>query len=395
MPQPVAPQPRAPFARMAAAITLSLLAAAAIVACQPAVGPANAQGVAAAAAAPAVAVAAAQQSSIAPEFAQIGRVEAAQRVEIRARVAGHIDAVLFRDGDIVRAGQPLFRIDARPFDVALDRARAELQLARAKESLARSEADRAQRLSRESAISAEELERRVAAHAEAAARAASAQAQMQAAALDREFSVITAPTTGRIGRALVTAGNFVAAGGSQTLATIASVAPLHVYFDVGDPALVAQLAADRKQAWTAQVMDPQAGTLIAVAPVDFVDNEMASTTGTLRLRARIDKPVAIVPGQFVRVQLAGTASPTLLVPDKAIGSDQGKPFVLVVTAQQQTEYRSVNVGPLHGDKRVVTSGIRAGEQVVVSGLMKIRPGMKVQPQPADAPQAQAPTASKS
>ena len=384
-----------PSAKTAATLALSLLAAATIVACQPAVAPANAQAAPAASPAPVVAVASVQERNIAPQFAQVGRVEAAQRVEIRARVAGHIDAVLFREGDVVRAGQPLFRIDSRPFDVALDRARAELQLARAKESLARGEADRAQRLSKESAISAEELERRVAAHAEAAARAAAAQAQVQSAALDREFSVISAPTAGRIGRALVTRGNFVAAGGSQTLATIASVAPLHVYFDVGDPALVAQLAADRKQAWTAQVMDPQGGALIAAAPVDFVDNEMAATTGTLRLRARIDKPTGIVPGQFVRVQLAGTAGQTLLVPDKAIGSDQGQPFVLVVTPRHQTEYRPVKLGAAHGDHRVIASGVRAGEQVVVSGLMKVRPGMKVQPQPADAPQAHAPTASKS
>ncbi|MEZ0309474.1 MAG: efflux RND transporter periplasmic adaptor subunit [Ramlibacter sp.] len=390
-----ASQTRASFARTTVTIALSVLAAAVIVACQPAVTPANAQGTQAAASVPAVAVAAVQQRSIAPQFAQVGRVEAAQRVEIRARVAGHIEAVLFREGDIVRAGQPLFRIDSRPFDVALDRARAELQLARAKESLARSEAERAQRLSKDSAISTEELERRVAAHAEAAARAAAAQAQLQSAALDREFSVITAPTTGRIGRALVTNGNFVAAGGSQTLATIASVAPLHVYFDVGDPALVAQLAADRKQAWTAQVMDPQAGALIAVAPVDFVDNEMAGTTGTLRLRARIDKPAGIVPGQFVRVQLAGTAGQAVLVPDKAVGSDQGQPFVLVVTPQQLAEYRPVKLGAAHGDLRVIASGVRAGEQVVASGLMKVRPGTKVQPLPADAAQAQAPTASKS
>ena len=132
-----ASQTRASFARTTVTIALSVLAAAVIVACQPAVTPANAQGTQAAASVPAVAVAAVQQRSIAPQFAQVGRVEAAQRVEIRARVAGHIEAVLFREGDIVRAGQPLFRIDSRPFDVALDRARAELQLARAKESLGR------------------------------------------------------------------------------------------------------------------------------------------------------------------------------------------------------------------------------------------------------------------
>ena len=380
--------------KSALTLALSLTAAAAIVACQPAVGNASAQPAPAGAAAPLVAVATVQQRAIAPQYAQVGRVEAAQRVEIRPRVSGHIDAVLFREGDLVRAGQPLLRIDPRPFDIALDRARAELQLARAKETLARAESERAQRLAKESAISAEELERRLAAHAEASARAAAAQAQVQSAALDREFSVVTAPVAGRIGRALLTTGNYVAAGSSQPLATIASVAPLHVYFDVGDPALVAQVAADRKQAWQAHVLDPRTSAVVATAPVDFVDNEMVGSTGTLRMRARIDKASPLVPGQFVRVQLAGTPADSLLVPEKAIGTDQGQSFVLVVNAQQQAEYRPVKVGATHGEERVIASGLRAGEQVVVSGLMKVRPGMKVQPQPAPAAQAQAATPTK-
>lgn len=389
--------PRAPLARSALAIALALVAAVTIVGCQPAVGSAAAEGAPAAAPLPAVTVAAVQQRAVEPQFAQVGRVEAAQRVEIRPRVAGPIEAVLFREGDIVRAGQPLFRIDPRPFDVALERARAELQLARAKENLARSEAERAQRLLREQAISAEEAERRTAAHAEAVARSAAAQAAMQAAALDREFAVVTAPTEGRIGRALVTAGNYVAAGAGQPLATITAVAPLHVYFDVGDATLIGQLTAQRKAgAWQARVLDPQAGALLATAPVDFVDNEMAGSTGTLRLRARIAKPVAgLVPGQFVRVQLAGLASDSLLVPEKAIASDQGRRFVLVVTAAGEVEYRPVALGALHGEQRVIASGLQAGEQVVVSGLMKLRPGMKVQPQAAPAPQAQAATSRQS
>jgi RND family efflux transporter MFP subunit len=387
---------RAPITKSAAAAALSLLAAAAIVGCQPAVGQPSAQA-AAAAPTPSVTVASAQQRAVAQQFAQVGRVESAQRVEIRARVGGHIEAVLFQEGALVRAGQPLFRIDARPFEVALQRARAELQLAQAREALARSEAERAQRLAREQAISAEEVERRVAAHAEAAARSAAAQAQVQSAALDREFATITAPLTGRIGRAVVTAGNYVAAGAAQPLATLTSVAPLHVYFEIGDPALVSEVAGrGRSSRWQARIVDAQGGALLATAPVDFVDNEMAGQTGTLRLRARIDKPVdGLVPGQVVRVQLAGTPRTSVLVPENAIASDQGQPFVLVVNAQQQVEYRPVKLGPAQSDQRVIVSGIAAGDSVIVSGLMKIRPGMKVQPQPAGAPiQAQSATQSK-
>lgn len=387
---------RASLAKSAAAAALSLLAAAAIVGCQPAAGPAQAQP--AAAPAPSVTVSAAQQRTVAQQFAQVGRVESARRVEIRPRVGGHIEAVLFKEGDLVRAGQPLFRIDPRPFDVALQRARAELQLAQAREGLARSEAERAQRLAAAQAIAAEEVERRVAAHAEAVARSAAAQAQVQAAALDREFATITAPLAGRIGRAVVAAGNYVAAGAAQPLATVTSVAPLHVYFEIGEPALVSEVAGrGRSSAWQARIVDAQAGTLLATAPVDFVDNEMAGQTGTLRLRARIDQPVdGLVPGQFVRVQLAGTARPAVLVPEQAVASDQGQPFVLVVNPQQQVEYRPVKLGTAQGGQRVIASGIAAGDSVIVSGLMKIRPGMKVQPQPAGAPaQAQGATPNKS
>lgn len=388
---------RASFVQSTAAAALSVLATATIVGCQPAIGQANAQSTPANSASP-VTVASAQEQTISQQFAQVGRIESAQRVEIRPRVGGHIEAVLFKEGDLVRAGQPLFRIDPRPFDVALQRARADHQLAQAKEVLARSEAERAQRLAKEHAISAEEVERREAAHAEAVARSAAAQTQVQSAGLDRDFATIAAPIAGRIGRAVATAGNYIAAGSAQPLATLTSVAPLHVYFEVGDPALVSEVAGHgRSSKWQAQILDAQAGILLATAPVDFVDNEMVGQTGTLRLRARIDKPVdGLLPGQFVRVQLAGTPRPRILVPEKAIASDQGQFFVLVVNAQQEVEYRSVKLGAVQGEQRIVTSGLAPGEHVVVSGLMKIRPGMKVQPQAMDTPpQAQGAIPTKS
>ncbi len=380
--RPSRPAQRASFQKTALTALLSIAAAATIAACQPAAGSAAAGTPVAAA--PAVTVAAVLQRAVEPQFAQVGRVEAAQRVEIRPRVAGQIDAILFREGERVRAGQPLLRIDPRPFDAALARAQAELQLAQARQALARSEAERAQRLLQEQAIAAEDAERRSAAHAEAQARSAAAQAAVQVAALDREFAIIKAPVEGRIGRALVTAGNYVGAGPAQApLATLASIAPLYVSFDAGDPAVISQLTADRKGGkWQARVLDPHSGAELATAPIDFVDNEIAGQAGTLRLRARIDKPVAaLVPGAFVRVQLTGAARDSLLVPEQAIASDQGQRFVLVVK-DQLVEHRPIRVGAQHGDLRVVSAGLRAGEQVIVSGLMKIRPGMKVQPQPA-------------
>jgi RND family efflux transporter MFP subunit len=380
-PRPLGSTPTS-IRRFTIVVASSLIAAAVLVACQPVVSPASAT--AAPPPAPTVMVAPVLERAVDQAVTHVGRVEAAQRVEIRPRVAGHVDAVLFREGEVVRAGQPLFRIDTRPFDAALDRARAEFKLTKAREALARGEAERAQRLVAEDAISAEEFERRAAALAEAQARSAAAQAAVQSAALDREFAVIQAPIGGRIGRALVTAGNYVGAGAMQPpLATLVATAPLHVHFDVADPALLQRLASDRTTAkWRAKVLDARTGQQLTLAPIDFADNEIVAGVGTMRLRARVDSATTtLVPGQFVRAQLTtGEAQDALLVQDKAIGTEQGQRFVLVVKPDQQVEHRRVSVGALHGDLRVITSGLKAGERIVVSGLMRTRPGMKVQPQ---------------
>ena len=302
-----------------------------------------------------------------------GNIASAQQVELRSRVAGPIDSVLFREGDVVRAGQPLFKIDPRPYDAALARARAELQLAKARESLTSGEADRARALHADRAIAAEELERRTAAHAEAQARRAAAEAAVQTAQLERDFTVVRAPIKGRVGRALVTAGNVVAAGANATaLTTLVSIAPLHVHIDVGDRDLLQRLAESRgAKGWKARVLDASGQRELALAPIDFSNHSIDAATGTVRLRARIDAPVAgLMPGQYVRAQVtSGAEQPVLLVPDKAIGTDQGRRFVLVVDAAGQVAYRPVGTGAAQGSDRVVTEGLKAGEQVIVSGLL--------------------------
>lgn len=375
---------------------LSVLAAAALVACQPAVAPAQASP--AAAPAPRVPVLTVQQTQEELPLLQVARVEAAQRVDVRPQVAGRIDAVLFREGDLVRAGQPLFRLDTRPFDAAVARAEAEVKLARARETLTAGEAARALQLAADSAIATEELERRKSAHAEAQARLAAADASLQSAALDRDYSLVRAPIDGRIGRALVTAGNVVAGGASQApLATLVGVSPLHVHFDVADRHLLASTPKSHAT-WRARILEAEGGRELAVAPVDFVDHEIAAPTGTVRLRARVDAPGAgLLPGQFVRVELStGGKRSVLKVPDAAIGTDQGRRFVLVVKPDRTVDYRAVEVGPLREGHRVVTAGLVSGEKVIVSGLMRVRPGMTVDVQePATAAQAQGPQSERS
>lgn len=372
-----------PMRSTLAATGLTVLAAAALAACQPALPEAQAAA-SPATEPPVVPVALAVYGPIDQGAHQLGRVESAQRVELQARVSGPIDAVLFTEGSLVRTGQPLLQIDPRPFDAAVARARAELQLTRAQESLAASEVERARKLHVDRAIASEALDRRQAALAEAMARRAAAEAALQTAQLDRDFSLVRAPIAGRIGRALVTAGNFVAAGTNATaLTSIVSIAPLHVHFDVSDRLVLDRLTLDKgAKHWKARILDADDGHELAEAPIDFAHHSMDAETGTLRLRARVDTPhPRLMPGQFVRVQLrTGQAEPALTVPDKAVSIDQGQRFVLVVGAEGQVEYRSVRVSGAIDQQRIVTWGLKAGEQVVVSGLMRVRPGMTVKPQ---------------
>jgi multidrug efflux system membrane fusion protein len=390
-PSPLAPQRRSLAGTLSVA-GLAIVAAAVLAACQPAVPDAQASPTAAPEA-PSVPIARVRAVTTDAGPTQVARVEASERVELRARVSGPIDAVLFREGDVVRAGQPLFQIDPKPYDAAVARARAEVQLARARETLTAAEAERARQLHADRAIAVEEMERRTAAHAEAQARRAAAEAALQTAQLERDFTLVRAPIDGRIGRALVTAGNFVSAGSNATvLATLVSVAPLHVHIDVADRSLLQRLAENRgAKGWKARILDADGQRELVRAPIDFTNHSVDAATGTVRVRARVDAAVpGLMPGQYVRAQLAtGTAQSVLLVPDQAIGTDQGRRFVLVVDDAGQVEYRPVGVGAVQGTDRIVTDGLKAGEQVIVSGLMRVRPGMAVKPQPSDAPAAQA------
>lgn len=366
---------------------LALLLAGTLAACQPAVQDTRARSDAGEPVPPKVPVAQVRAVAIDGGTTQLARVEAAQYVELQPRVSGPIEAVLFREGDLVRAGQPLFQIDPRPYDANLARARAELQLAKAREQLAEAEAARARKLHIDRAIAVEELERRAAAYAEAQARRGAAEAAVQTAQLKRDFTLVRSPIDARVGRALVTPGNFVAAGNNPSpLTNLVGTSPLHVHMDVADRVLISHLLETRgAKGWTVRIFTADGERELARAPVDFTNHSIDPGTGTLRLRARIDTPTAgLMPGQYVRARIStGVSQQALLVPDQAIGTDQGTRFVLVVKDAGQVEYRPVDVGAAQGSDRIITAGVEVGEQVVVAGLMRVRPGTVVEPVPSD------------
>lgn len=331
--------------------------------------------------APRVAVVAAEHRSIPLERTYTGRVEAVHTVELRPRVGGALDTVLFREGSTVRQGMPLFQIDQRPFQIALRRAEAEVATVDAQLARAREEQQRAERLAAADAVSIEELERRRAEVSTLEGRRDAARAAVQDAALNLEFTTVHAPVDGRIGRAEVTTGNLVTGGpGNGTrLAVLHSIDPVYVYFEL-DPSTAAAAMGQARTQWTATVAPLDGGDALS-GPIDFVDNGVGQQTGTLRIRARLANPAGrLLPGAVVKVAFRyGVADRATVVPELAIGTDQGARYALVAGADGTVEYRPVTLGAKAGSWRVVNDAIRAGEQVVLPGLPGLRPGMKVTP----------------
>jgi RND family efflux transporter MFP subunit len=317
------------------------------------------------------------------EFDEVtGRFEAVERVEVRPRVSGYISSVNFTDGTEVKKGDVLFVIDPRPYVAERDRARAQLAQARSQLSLAKSEHERAVKLLGQHAISQEELDTRVAGDEQAQANLAAAQAALDAAALNVEFTRVTAPIAGRIGRALVTSGNFVA-NGQTPLTTLVSLDPIYVSFDGDEQGYLKLVHARTRDARSPVLVGladengyPHAGTLV------FVDNALDPATGTIRGRALLENHDRLfTPGLFARVRLMGSSDyQAVLINDSAIGTDQSVRYVLVVGIDNKVEYRPIKLGPVIDGLRVVQSGLSAGETIVVNGLQRVRPGAQVAPQ---------------
>ncbi|HET9618757.1 MAG TPA: efflux RND transporter periplasmic adaptor subunit [Pseudolabrys sp.] len=343
---------------------------------------------------PQVTVAKPTQRTVSDYDEYVGRFAAVDSVEVRARVSGYLDSVDFKDGQMVKQGDLLFTIDKRPFQTALDQSRANRQLAQSNLTFTESDLKRAQQLVTEKTITEQVFEQRSQAYRNAQASVAAASAAVRQAELDMQFTELRAPVDGRIGDRRVSPGNLVTGGtsGNTTLlATIVSQDPIHFEFTFDE---ASYLRYERMAKQGADVASRGPGVNVSLKLIDekdfshegrmdFVDNAIDRSTGTIRGRALFKNPNAVfTPGMFARVRVP--ASPpyrALLVPDTALGTEQAKRFLLVVGADNMVTMKYVTVGDLvDGDLRVIKEGLSADDRVIVDGLMRARAGIKVTPQ---------------
>ena len=342
--------------------------------------------------APQVSVAAALERDVTEWDEFTGRLEAVESVEVRPRVTGYIESVNFTEGSTVRKGDLLFVIDPRPYRAELSKAEAELARAVAGSELAASDAARSEKLVDIKAVSREEYDTRVNAAREAKADVAAARAAVDSAKLNLEFTRITAPISGRVSKAVVTAGNLVTGGSNAAtlLTTVVSLDPMYVTFE-GDEQIYLKYAELSRRGERQSSRDAANPVLMGLAnetdyphrgEMVFVDNQVDPRTGTIRARASFDnKDGYLTPGLFARVKLLGHNSyHAVLVDDRAIGTDQSQKFVYVIDAENKVTYRPVKVGRLTDGLRIVQQGLQPGENVVVNGLQRVRPGVVVAPE---------------
>jgi RND family efflux transporter MFP subunit len=357
---------------------------------------------------PAVTVAKPVKRTVVDYDEYVGRFTAINAVEVRARVSGYLDKVHFKDGQIVKQGDLLFTVDKRPFQNSLDQARANLVQAQSNLAFTESDYTRGQQLVRDKTITEQTFEQRAQAFRNAKASVANAEAAVRQAELDLEFTDLRAPIEGRIGDRRVSPGNLVTGGtgGNTTLlATIVSTDPIYFEFTFDE---ASYLRYQRLATAGQDVASRNAGVQVAIKLIDendfehegrmdFVDNVIDRSTGTIRGRAVFANPKEVfTPGMFARVRVPGTPPyEGLLVPDVAIGTEQARRFVMVIDDQDTARPKYVTLGQVTKDGlRVIKDGIGPDDRVVVSGLMQARPGQKVRPEepkpspgPGGAPQA--------
>ncbi|MGA9867363.1 MAG: efflux RND transporter periplasmic adaptor subunit [Acetobacteraceae bacterium] len=318
----------------------------------------------------------------------LGQFSAVDSVQLRAQVGGTLTAIDFQDGQIVRKGDPLFVIDPRPFQIRLDQAVAQFQTAQAKETLSTAELWRAQQLKRTDFGTAESVDQRAADQRGAQAAIDTAKAAIMDARLDLEFADITAPFTGRIGAHLVSVGSLVSGsrgGTSPTtlLATIVSLDPIHLDFDMSESDYLAYQKAHHGGAPhdNVDVSVDGDGHFDRHGTLDFIDNTVNRGSGTIHARVTVPNPdLTLTPGQFARLRVAlGEPAPALLVPAAAVVPDQSQQVVMTVAPNGTVVPKVVRTGDLYRGLRVIRGGLAADDRVVIDGLVRVRPGMKVAP----------------
>ncbi|UUO06726.1 efflux RND transporter periplasmic adaptor subunit [Blastopirellula sp. J2-11] len=321
-----------------------------------------------------------------------GSVEAEQTVDVYAKISGYMQSVKFNDGAMVKAGELLFLIDTSTYKAQYDQAVANTNLYKAKYELAKTTLARNDKLVGSGAISQELYDESVAAVNESDAAVKAAEAQAVARKVDLDYCTITAAIDGRIDRTYVTKGNLVQGGAGlpTLLTTIVSVDPTYIYFDVDELALLRfteERVADqdmrhiplRDRKIPIQITLADGTIYPELGVVDFGSNQLDAGTGTISIRAVIsNKDEALAPGMFVRVKVAsGRPYDAVLVPDSSIGADQSDRYVYIVDDKGNAQRRQVTLGTKQGKDRVITSGLKAGEKVIINGLLLVRPGKPV------------------
>jgi RND family efflux transporter MFP subunit len=316
-----------------------------------------------------------------------GRTESSQRADLRARATGHLEKANFQEGALVEAGALLFVLDQLPYRAELARTEAVLTQAKARYDRVTRDWERSQALIAKSAISEQEFDLKASERNEALAAVKVAEANVDLAKLDLDHTEVRSPFAGRIGRRMVDPGNLVKED-ETILATLVAERPMYVYFDVDERTLMGQL--NRRENPMTENRRLQVGIGLAgeegfphEGVITFMDNRVDPNTGSMWMRAEfvVGEDVMIEPGIFARVRVPlGEPYEALLIPEQAVGTDQGRKFVFVVQPDNKVSYRPIKVGQLHGDLRVVTEGLDANEKVVFSGLQRIRAGVEVLPQ---------------
>lgn len=324
-----------------------------------------------------------------------GRTEAVQTVAVRARVSGYLTETRFKDGQEVKKGDVLFVIDPRPYQADLDRAQAEYDRAAADYQLAELEFKRASDLRAKNTIAAQEFDAKSAGLLKARGGLAAARGALDTAKLNLEFTNITSPIDGQASRAAITPGNLITPQMEEPLTTIVSTNPVYAYADIDERQLLRYIRLYNEEHGSNPEPEKKAVTPIFLqladekgfpheGVIDFADNRVNPNTGTITIRGIFeDKENVLAPGLFVRLRFpGGPAYQAVLVPQEAIGVDQGQRYVLIVQADGTVDYRRVEPGAIQDDGwRVIKGSVKAGENVIVEGMMKTRPGEKVLTKP--------------